>query len=133
MRCPIALMGEHMVHEVTGENDGIEFASSGRFVDIGKETRDALVRRVELFPEFGRVTVDPFGDANIYVTCQTDDDLPYVLQHSGTRSLVIGTDYGHIDPSSEVDAISVFKEDERISDETKEQILFHNPKRLYAI
>ena len=83
---------------------------------------------------FGKeVPVDPFGDANIYVTCQTDDDLPYVLQHSGTRSLVIGTDYGHIAPSSEVDAISVFKADERISDETKEQILFHNPKRLYAI
>ena len=76
---------------------------------------------------------DPFGDANIYVTCQTDDDLPYVRSYAGERCLVIGTDYGHLDPSSEVDAISVFKADERLDAVEKERILLHNPRRLYGI
>ena len=33
----------------------------------------------------------------IWVTCQTDDDLPYVLKYSGDDMLIIGTDYGHND------------------------------------
>ena len=79
------------------------------------------------------MSADPFGDANIYVTCQTDDDLPYVRSYAGERCLVIGTDYGHLDPSSEVDAISVFKSDERLDEVAKEQVLLHNPRRLYGI
>ena len=46
---------------------------------------------------------------------------------------MIGTDYGHIDTSSEVDAISVFKADERLDEVEKERILLHNPRRLYGI
>ena len=38
----------------------------------------------------------------IWITCQTDDDLPYVLKYSGDDRLVIGTDYGHNDTSSEI-------------------------------
>ena len=38
----------------------------------------------------------------IYVACQTDDDLPYVLQYAGEDRLVIGSDYGHADTASEL-------------------------------
>jgi microsomal dipeptidase-like Zn-dependent dipeptidase len=44
----------------------------------------------------------------IYITAQTDDDFPYVLKYAGEDNVVIGTDYGHTDASSEVDAIEVF-------------------------
>ena len=70
---------------------------------------------------------------NIYVTCQTDDDIPYILQCAGEANIVIGTDYGHFDPSSEVDAISVFKGMEGISQEAMKKILLDNPKALYGI
>ena len=79
------------------------------------------------FPE------DPFHLYNIFVTCQTDDDLPWVLKYAGQHSLVIGTDYGHTDPSSELDAISVFLAQEGISQDTKDRILHHNPKTLYNL
>ena len=76
---------------------------------------------------------DPLGEKKIYVTCQTDDDLPWILKYAGENSLVIGTDYGHTDPSSELDAISVFKEQPGISQESKDRILHYNPKALYGL
>ena len=84
-------------------------------------------RQGKAYPE------DLFGEFKVFVTCQTDDDLSYVLNYAGERSLVIGTDYGHTDPSSEVDAIAVFKQKTNISQESKERILHDNPKELYAL
>ena len=69
------------------------------------------------------------------VSCplQTDDDLPWILKYAGEHSLVIGTDYGHTDPSSELDAISVFRQMAGMSQETKDRILSHNQKVLYNL
>ena len=74
-----------------------------------------------------------FGERQIYVTCQTDDDIPYVLKYAGQNSIVIGTDYGHTDPSSEIDAISIFRNMDGIDEETRERILCHNPRKLYNL
>lgn len=79
------------------------------------------------FPE------DLFSEYKVFVTCQTDDDLSYILKYAGGDSLVIGTDYGHTDPSSEVDAITVLRQQTEISQETKEKILHYNPKKLYNL
>ena len=76
---------------------------------------------------------DVFGAYKIYVTCETHDDLPWVLQYAGEHSLVIGTDYGHLDPSSDTNAIVAFQQLEEISQATKERILYHNPKALYHL
>ena len=45
----------------------------------------------------------------MFVTCENSDDLAYIVQESGEDGLVIGTDYGHTDVSSDVDAIRVFR------------------------
>src|SRR5919106_5802677 len=58
---------------------------------------------------------DVFDEYQIFVTCQTNDDIPYILKYSGENSLVIGTDYGHTDPSSEVSAIATFKSNNAIA------------------
>ena len=79
------------------------------------------------FPE------DLFGEYQVFVTCQTDDDLGYIVEFAGGDSLVMGTDYGHTDPSSEVDAITVLMRKTGISREIKEKILHHNPKKLYNL
>jgi predicted TIM-barrel fold metal-dependent hydrolase len=76
---------------------------------------------------------DLFEQNNIYVTCQTDDDLPWVLKYAGENSLMIGTDYGHKDPSSDIDATMGIRDYEGIGDATKDNILYHNPKRLYGL
>ncbi|WP_089721038.1 amidohydrolase family protein [Candidatus Entotheonella palauensis] len=90
-----------------------------------------IVRR---YQADGRTCPDDVLHAyKIFVTCQTDDDIPWLLKYAGDHSLIIGTDYGHIDPSSEIDAISVFKSQPGISQETKDRILYHNPMALYRL
>src|SRR6266508_1337732 len=44
---------------------------------------------------------DVLGAYNIWVTAQTDDDLPTVLRYANPGHILIGTDYGHQDQSSE--------------------------------
>ena len=50
-----------------------------------------------------------FEEYNVYVTCQTNDDVPYIVKYAGELRLVIGTDYGHTDPSSAVSALAEFQ------------------------
>lgn len=76
---------------------------------------------------------NPLKEYKIYVSAQTDDDFPFVLKYGGEENIVIGTDYGHTDASSEVDAISVFRENRTISEAAKKKILDDNPKALYAL
>jgi predicted TIM-barrel fold metal-dependent hydrolase len=79
------------------------------------------------------IPVYPLEENRVYVTCQTNDDLPFVLKHAGEHSIVIGTDYGHIDPSSELDAISVLRESSELSEASKANILEANPRALYGL
>ncbi len=79
------------------------------------------------FPE------NPFREFRAYVTCQNDDDLPYVLGYTGEDNLVIGTDYGHFDPSSEIDAIAILRGRSDISPRVIEKITDDNPRALYAL
>ena len=55
------------------------------------------------------------------------------MQESGEDGLVIGTDYGHTDVSSDVDAIRVFRERTDISEDVKQKILSDNARRLYGL
>jgi len=71
--------------------------------------------------------------ANVYVSCEVDDDLPFILNYSGEQNLVIGTDYGHTDISSENDAITTFRAREDVSPEVKVKILQDNPRALYGL
>jgi len=75
------------------------------------------------------------GARNIYVSCQTDDDVPYIIKEAGSDCLMIGTDYGHFDPSSEIDAITLFREKFAglISDAAAANILENNARRLYGL
>lgn len=76
---------------------------------------------------------DVLGDNRMYVACQTNDDLPYILEHVSGNNLVIGSDYGHSDTSSELEALKSLKSDGRIESAVIDKILSDNPSRLYAI
>ena len=75
-------MGPHLVHDL-----------ARRFVWKGREFAKDLLR-----------------EKRLYVACQTDDNLPYVLQYAGEDNLLIGTDYGHADTSSELLALQTFRQ-----------------------
>lgn len=76
---------------------------------------------------------DVLRSNRIYVACQTDDDLPYVLQYSGEDQLVIGTDYGHNDTSSEILALRKLKEEGAVPVHVVSKILDDNARALYGL
>lgn len=90
-----------------------------------------LVRR---FQRRGKtLTRDILRENRIYVACQTDDDLPYILNYSGPDNLVIGSDYGHADTASELEALRTLKDRGEIDAGVIEKILDDNPRNLYGL
>ena len=73
------------------------------------------------------------SDKNVYVACQNRDDVPYIISRAGDDCLLIGTDYGHTDTSSDVDAIAQFRQRTDISERSKHKIISDNPRRLYGL
>jgi predicted TIM-barrel fold metal-dependent hydrolase len=69
----------------------------------------------------------------MYVTCEHSDDIAYIAREAGEDCLVIGTDYGHTDTSSDVDAIKVFRDRADLSADVKQKILSDNARALYAL
>jgi hypothetical protein len=76
---------------------------------------------------------NPMKEYRQYVSCQTDDDVDYIFRYSGEDNITIGTDYGHNDQSTEVEALRNLKKTGTISDAQYEKITYHNPKALFAI
>src|SRR5262249_30192680 len=73
------------------------------------------------------------GSKQLFVACQTDDDLPYVLKYAGEDTLMIGSDYGHADNASELLALKRLKENGDIDPKVIDKILFTNPARFYGL
>ncbi len=76
---------------------------------------------------------DPLKTNNIWVTCQTDDDLPYVLKYAGEDNLVVGTDYGHQDQSSEIEAMRVMREQGDVEPRVIDKIMGENAVKFYGL
>lgn len=72
-------------------------------------------------------------ESRLFVACQTDDDIPYVLQYAGEHNLVIGSDYGHNDTSSEIAALRHLREMEDLEPAAIDKILGPNPAALYGV
>jgi len=72
-------------------------------------------------------------DNRIYVACHSNDDIPYLEQCVGPDNLLMGTDYGHADLSTEIHALENFKANSGVSAETTRKILDDNPRALYGL
>jgi predicted TIM-barrel fold metal-dependent hydrolase len=82
----------------------------------------------------GRRTSDALlQESNFYVTTQRTDDLPWLLSEIGDDNLIIGTDYGHRDTASEVEALKRLAQDGNVPSASAEKILRTNPGALYGI
>jgi predicted TIM-barrel fold metal-dependent hydrolase len=86
------------------------------------------------FQKRGRTfPADPLKANNMYVACQCTDDLPYILKHGGAENLVIGTDYGHADTSSQIEALRLLKEAATVDGSVIDAILDRNARTLYGL
>ena len=90
-----------------------------------------LKRRVER--RGGKLKERILADNNIWVACQMNDDLEHIIKYVGDDRLVMGTDYGHADSSTEIHAFQLLQQNEFLSPESVSRILHDNPVELYAL
>ena len=64
---------------------------------------------------------------------QTADDLGYIIEQAGDDHLMLGTDYGHNDTSTELHALRNLRENGGLDNSIADKILDTNPTRLYAL
>jgi len=76
---------------------------------------------------------DLFRDDQLFVACQTDDDLAYILQYAGEDNIMIGSDYGHADTASEIAALQELRRKGEVEPRIIDKILCSNPARFYGI
>ena len=77
-----------------------------------------------------------FRNNRIYVTCQVDEDLPYILKYVGEDNLLVGSDYTHRDPSMELEFRKLLQERAdkgEIPRSAVQKILYDNPKAFYGL
>ncbi len=80
-----------------------------------------------------RMSKTIMADNNFYVACQVTDDLAHVLEYAGEDNLVVGTDYGHSDTSTEIEALRKIKDDGKIPASVADKILDANARALYGL
>ncbi|HSR55600.1 MAG TPA: amidohydrolase family protein [Alphaproteobacteria bacterium] len=80
-----------------------------------------------------RFSDDPMGDNNFYVACQVNEDIEYIANVAGRGHLVVGTDYGHHDTSTEIEAMRLMKEKSNIAPGLIDDILGANACALYGL
>ena len=79
---------------------------------------------------------DLLRQSRFWVAYQTQEDLPYLLEHGAEDNLVAGSDYSHADQSAELQALGIIRErGERgeYSQTVVHKILDDNPRALYGL
>lgn len=74
--------------------------------------------------------------SRLYVTCQVDEDLPYLLSIIGEDNLMTGSDYSHADASREngfIDILGKRAAAGEISRQAVDKMLYNNPKTFYGL
>ena len=74
-----------------------------------------------------------FRDYRLYVACEADEDIPYIAQYTGEDHLLIGSDYGHNDPSKEPQLVMTMRARQDVSSQLVEKILCENPRQFYSL
>ena len=69
----------------------------------------------------------------IYVTCDVNEDLPYIMQYAGEDNLMIGTDYGHHDATSNINAFTQLMQREDVPAAVAAKIAGANSRALYGL
>jgi predicted TIM-barrel fold metal-dependent hydrolase len=73
------------------------------------------------------------SDNNFYVACDPAEDIPHILSYAGEDNVVVGTDYGHNDAISNMNALVQLANRTDLSSTIIEKITSANARRLYDL
>ena len=76
---------------------------------------------------------DLFREYRIFVAAEADEDISYIARFTGDDHLIIGSDYGHQDPSEERQLVAAMRAREDIPQVLTDKMFFDNPKQLYPL
>ena len=80
-----------------------------------------------------RLPADPLKDNNMWVAAQVTDELDKILECVGTDNLIVGTDYGHHDTATEIEALRKIRDDGKVDAAIVDKILDDNARALYRL
>lgn len=76
---------------------------------------------------------DLFRDYRFWVACEADEELPFLVRFIGEDKIIIGSDYGHNDPSKEPEFIKNMRAREDVPPALVHKILCQNARQLYGL
>ena len=76
---------------------------------------------------------DILAENKFYVTTQMTDDIPGLVDEVGDDHLLIGTDYGHKDTATDIQAMRRLGDEGNLGPEQVHKILDTNPSTLYGL
>jgi predicted TIM-barrel fold metal-dependent hydrolase len=103
------------------------------FLESGSEWVPYLVHQLKRGKKVRRDPLEYMREGRVFIGCESDEDINYLVQFVGEDALVAASDYPHTDPSQEETLVESFMGREEIPLRIREKILSHNPKRLYHL
>jgi len=137
----VAAFQDLIVNSVPEEFPGLRFG----FIEAGSSwlatVFHSLARlRMARSPRAGRFfsrdapsPADLMAEYRLYVACEADEDLAYILGDCESANILIGSDYGHVDPAFEEKMTDALLLHDDVDHGVLQNILSDNPARFYGI
>lgn len=109
------------------------------FLEAGCEWLPYILRRMDAsyadgrFPALRMKPSEYVRERDIFLACEVEEDIPYVVRWIGEDRLVVASDYPHGDESREESIVEAVERRSDLSPELRRKILSDNPLRLYNL
>jgi aminocarboxymuconate-semialdehyde decarboxylase len=105
-----------------------------RHLAKNRERPESVLRGADRFSD--TPDDDVVARNRMYITCQVDEDLAYLMKHTGEDNLLLGSDYGHSDPAQEMSFVRRLQQRAEAGDipqSVVKKITDHNPSTFYGL
>jgi len=127
-----SLAGNHIPDQFPGLRFG--------FIEAGASWIPYVIKNLGMRGKAGRAPfnfkTELLAHNRFYVTCDTEDDIAYLLNYGAEDYLMIGTDYTHVDQSHELRAHQVILDQARggaFPETVAQKIVDDNARRFYGL
>jgi len=103
------------------------------FLETGALWVPYLIHQLRRSKKAAKDPAQHFREGRVYVACEADEDINYIVGCIGEDSIVAASDYPHGDPSAEEHMVEAIMSREDVSREVRKKILSTNPQRLYSL
>ncbi len=103
------------------------------FHGLARSRRARSPRQGRFFTREAPETWELMREYNMFVACEADEDLGYILSYADERNILIGSDYGHVDPAFEEKMSEALHAHKEVDSTTIDNILGRNSAEFYGL